>query len=289
MIKNFFVATETFTAPVNLHWTDGGTGVTNFDKKNRARYERAVEIYGDKNLVICDLPLPFQGQAEPCAYGVSKYHSLHHLHMGDLSLFWRIYNGLKTLIPDTEPVADPYAELKAAQKAGETIQVKWDGSDCWCDWVPDWSLSVDHYRIKPEVRPRQAEVDAVRAAYESGKACEWRSGDQAPWFKVGDTYTWDDWDWKIVLQYNQPVRVKPEPRLRPWKTEEVPVGALVRNNGKKLPPDGCVLIIASGGGGVKMISNGELKDVPFDILTEQGEHSTDGGKTWSPCGVVEQV
>jgi hypothetical protein len=211
--------------------------------------------------------------------------SLHHLVYGDLSLFWRIYDGLKTLVPDTEPVADPYAELKAAQKAGETIQVKWDGSDCWCDLIPDWSLSVDRYRIKPEVHPRQAEINKVRAAYESGKTIQWRAlkcGDG--WIDAGKNWTQDDWD--AVLEFNQPVRVKPEPRLRPWKTEEVPVGALLHWNNSV---EHTYLIVShyADEGKVRVFKRDGIKTYDYRTLANYCSYSTDGGKTWSKCGVTE--
>lgn len=77
-----------------------------------------------------------------------------------------------------------------------------------------------------------------------------------------------NWDW-ILQQY----RIKPTATLRPWTADEVPLGAQVRS--KTYHPDHRSLIIQSG-----------------NSMTREGwltcyEHSTDGGVTWKPCGVVE--
>jgi hypothetical protein len=70
-------------------------------------------------------------------------------------------------------------------------------------------------------------------------------------------------------------RIKPTPTLRPWTSDEVPLGAQVRS--KSYHPDHRSMIIQSG-----------------NSMTREGwltcyEHSTDGGKTWLPCGVVEEA
>ena len=68
--------------------------------------------------------------------------------------------------------------------------------------------------------------------------------------------------------------IKPTPVLRPWTADEVPLGAQVRS--KSYHPDHRSMIIQSG-----------------NSMTREGwlvgyEHSTDGGKTWLPCGVMEE-
>lgn len=77
-------------------------------------------------------------------------------------------------------------------------------------------------------------------------------------------------------------RIKPEPKLRPWNREEVPVGAIVgfKNGGEYVSKrlivnniPGCIL------GGKETHSLGEL--------LRDYDHSIDGGKTWKPCGVEE--
>jgi hypothetical protein len=73
-----------------------------------------------------------------------------------------------------------------------------------------------------------------------------------------------------------------EPTLRPWKPEEVPVGAMVRNIGTKsryLITEWCcaypTTITVSG------------CKYSFDVMLRSYEHSLDHGKTWHPCGVEE--
>ena len=78
------------------------------------------------------------------------------------------------------------------------------------------------------------------------------------------------WDWDGT-QY----RIKPTPTFRPWTADEVPLGAQVRS--KSYHPDHRSMIIQSG-----------------NSMTREGwltcyEHSTDGGKTWLPCGVMEEA
>jgi len=119
----------------------------------------------------------------------------------------------------------------------------------------------------------------VQAASE-GKIVEVNSGsDQCP-------------KWEHISELNfdrepRVYRIKPTPNLRPWKPEEVPVGALLQDNGKDI---------------------GEIFDVglerfyfrPYyagridywymsDAVTYTGKlrYSTDHGKTWLPCGVEE--
>lgn len=82
-------------------------------------------------------------------------------------------------------------------------------------------------------------------------------------------------------------RIKPTPKLRAWRAEEVPVGRLIRY---KLTTEGYnhlpALIIDSQdcpdqvvfGRSVKMETSVALRDC---------EHSLDYGKTWLPCGVEQ--
>jgi hypothetical protein len=79
-------------------------------------------------------------------------------------------------------------------------------------------------------------------------------------------------------------RPAPTPRLRPWKPEEVPVGALIRS--KKYSTEHRWMIV---GWNVATLftSNTALGPVDFDDCLSDFEHSLDGGKTWHPCGVME--
>lgn len=60
-----------------------------------------------------------------------------------------------------------------------------------------------------------------------------------------------------------------DPKLRPWKVEEVPLGYLIR---------------AKGGENICLIIDTTFEARRLQWLIDY-EHSTDGGKTWKPCGV----
>lgn len=79
--------------------------------------------------------------------------------------------------------------------------------------------------------------------------------------------------------------IKPEPKLRPWRPEEVPVGALIRDRKN----DDCFRTIISAvtiNEEIKHANDTEAAWTPTEEL-EEWLHSTDGGKTWQPCGVQE--
>ena len=69
-------------------------------------------------------------------------------------------------------------------------------------------------------------------------------------------------------------RIKPTPVLRPWTSDEVPLGAWMRN------------ITNSE---YRWLINTSSLDHSRKEWLQQCEHSTDGGKTWLPCGVVEEA
>ena len=75
------------------------------------------------------------------------------------------------------------------------------------------------------------------------------------------------WDWP---NYNY--RIKPT--LRPWTADEVPLGAWGRN--PQYPKTRW------------LIDRTSSEENRKDWLDTKYEHSTDGGKTWLPCGVVEE-
>jgi hypothetical protein len=76
------------------------------------------------------------------------------------------------------------------------------------------------------------------------------------------------WDWD-----NTEYRIKPTPTFRPWTFDEVPLGAWMRDVSKQ---DYRWLIHTSA-----------HDDARKDWLVGY-EHSIDGGKTWLPCGVMEE-
>lgn len=117
------------------------------------------------------------------------------------------------------------------------------------------------------------------------------SYDDNPWFDldVGDWFSFYNYD--NYLAGKRKFRIAPEPTLRPWTLDEVPVGARLRS-----PKDGINTLI----------SWAEMRSGEFKIGAQDGtgcgrswdasylasnpcfEHSTDGGKNWLPCGVLTE-
>jgi len=86
------------------------------------------------------------------------------------------------------------------------------------------------------------------------------------------TATADDpyWNWgNDTKMYH----IKSIPVLRPWTADEVPLGSIMRTKGLE---GRCIII------------DTETSDDRSYWLNAR-EHSTDGGKTWHPCGVMEEV
>jgi hypothetical protein len=108
------------------------------------------------------------------------------------------------------------------------------------------------------------EVIKVLQAYADGKEVEcWHHG-----LEGWDTTKNPSWDW-----LNCTYRIKPTATLRPWTADEVPLGAWMRNMTNSE---------------YRWLINTSSLDDTRKAWLQQGEHSTDGGKTWLPCGVVEE-
>ena len=95
------------------------------------------------------------------------------------------------------------------------------------------------------------------------KKCDSRSGLKPDWCDTDAP--WWDFD---SYEY----RIKPAATLRPWTSDEVPLGAWMRT---QIDREYRWLIVNSGH---RPHRASWLKSC---------EHSTDGGKTWLPCGVEE--
>jgi hypothetical protein len=108
------------------------------------------------------------------------------------------------------------------------------------------------------------EAIRVMQAFVDGKEVEALS----PAKKWGRTpapmWNWDDTEY----------RIKPTATLRPWTADEVPLGMQARN--REYPKTRWLIDRTS--------SEENRKD-----WCEKYEHSTDGGKTWLPCGVMEEA
>jgi hypothetical protein len=77
------------------------------------------------------------------------------------------------------------------------------------------------------------------------------------------TWNWEQKEYCVI----------PDPTYRPWTADEVPLGAWMRF--KRNPQDRVLL------GWVSVQAD-------RDLWLDEREYSTDGGKTWLPCGVVEE-
>jgi hypothetical protein len=85
-------------------------------------------------------------------------------------------------------------------------------------------------------------------------------------------------------------RIKPEPKLRPWKPEEVPVAGFLIRFEKESTISASYLVIARDLHGV-IVSNTSSFEPSLSKYSHEKlltyEYSTDHGKTWLPCGVEE--
>lgn len=100
------------------------------------------------------------------------------------------------------------------------------------------------------------------------------------------------------IQFGLPMecyRIKPAPKLRAWKADEVPVGAIVR---VKSIFDGVAVHVAvlawrtHSECGSALAGSALPESMPnfcadFGHALKHWEHSLDHGKTWLPCGISE--
>lgn len=110
------------------------------------------------------------------------------------------------------------------------------------------------------------EAGATMIAWADGKSIQYRQRDQSEWFDIEPacTATTLSWDWD-GFEY----RVKPEPKLRPWTEDEVPLGSQLRYKGDTSR---------------SLLGITATDEIRKEWLEER-EYSIDGGKTWLPCGV----
>ncbi len=108
------------------------------------------------------------------------------------------------------------------------------------------------------------EAIRIMQAFVDGKEVEWRYRVIEGW----DTTNNPSWDWVACIY-----RIKPTPVLRPWAADEVPLGAWLRDKSDKA--------------GRRLLICAYEEEHRIHWLINH-EHSTDGGKTWHPCGVMEE-
>ncbi len=115
----------------------------------------------------------------------------------------------------------------------------------------------------------------IITAFAEGRTVQWQS----------PTGSWIDCNpAEEIFDKHYEFRIKPEPKLRAWAPGEVAVGAQIRVKGTISRG----LIIGAGtNGGVFFSSDGGQRKKTREEALEFYEHSTDGGKTWLPCGISE--
>ena len=128
-------------------------------------------------------------------------------------------------------------------------------------------------------------------AWADGKAIQSRETDADSW---SDVITGEINTFYAAKHF----RIKPTPKLRAWTISEVPLGAKFRCRDKELK------IVGAGEAGHKTFRADALflsyhPDNWYpgnyfylqDCITSDSkpEHSLDGGKTWLPCGVMEDA
>jgi len=118
-------------------------------------------------------------------------------------------------------------------------------------------------------------IEAIRVmqAYVDGKEVEVLYP-----FTQAQIATTPVWNWDA-----NKYRIKPTAKLRPWTADEVPLGCILKTKST----NSVWLLIGRNNVGEILIA-GDKYQSPEWLLREY-EHSTDGGKTWLPCGVVEEA
>jgi hypothetical protein len=87
---------------------------------------------------------------------------------------------------------------------------------------------------------------------------------------------WSDTDDPCWDFDNCDYRIKPTATLRPWTADEVPLGAQMRR--KDALRDGRRVLISE-----------TYDESVRSTWRVTSEHSIDNGKTWLPCGVMEET
>lgn len=103
----------------------------------------------------------------------------------------------------------------------------------------------------------------------------------------------NDWYECEYLSFDSPLgpssyRIKLESRLRPWRIEEVPVGAMVRMKGNKDYRSIIICAEPQASFPLRVGHSSNKGGYTLKDAMEQLEYSLDMGKyTWHPCGVME--
>lgn len=98
---------------------------------------------------------------------------------------------------------------------------------------------------------------------------------------------WIDLEYSTFSHSASDYRIKPEPKLRPWRPEEVPVRALARSKARASEVNAWMIVEVIVGISQTNIYLGHGHCYSPEELSARYEHSLDHGKTWQPCGVLE--
>ena len=115
----------------------------------------------------------------------------------------------------------------------------------------------------------------------------WADGKTIQWRETPTSGQWHDYLSVGLCNFSgsaDEYRIKPEPKLRPWKPDEVPFGALIRVKASKVWH-----LIVGVCGDMGDLRAGHAFSGSLTWCLFQAEHSIDGGKTWLPCGVMEDA
>lgn len=77
-------------------------------------------------------------------------------------------------------------------------------------------------------------------------------------------------------------RIAPQPRLRAWNPEEVPVAMLIKDKRFSMPKRVILGAYAQGTLNVASVRN-DIEEITMEAAFECYEYSADNGKTWMPC------
>jgi hypothetical protein len=116
-------------------------------------------------------------------------------------------------------------------------------------------------------REQAREAAAVMLGWADGKELQCAVRRRQPWtWELAVTSQELGFDWNVYTY-----RLKPTSVIRPWTADEVPLGAQCRTKGDSKR----FLIVRTSDESTR------------EEWLNKCEHSTDGGKTWKPCGVEE--
>ena len=120
---------------VNHHWSDGGTGITNFEADEWPVYLQAVKEYGDKDLILVSNPMPPMRNN-----GAGALHRMNRPFNSDLSAFWEIHRRIQKEL--SKPISEPEHRASNCVKLSDNgyVPLACIGRDCTT--CPDWILKV---------------------------------------------------------------------------------------------------------------------------------------------------